>query len=332
MKRVIERAACAFFVVCVFGAGLLHAEPAKTIAARTIVSKRATAATKTQTALKTAPKKEPATKSRVAVVVAEESQIYAEPDLDAKVVTIAKRGMKIPVSKGMRGEYAKFFRTRVNGKIGWILTIDIRSVAEAKKVFTKARAEAYKPGPFAKESQDEDEQDTESKHSKHEPFTFTRSVSLVVGSTEYKESINGVDHATNLLNYGLKLTGPDVFLTGPLMDVNILLHYGAPSYYSELSSTKPSGFVMWWDANLLLPIMARENYLIGIGAGPLLVISNIQASQGTQDYGMWQFNLGADLELTAGVRWGDFCARLEGKYYFEKKSYRQVQLAIGTVF
>lgn len=265
---------------------------------------------------------------RIAVVVAAESQIYEQPDLDAKVVTVAKRGMKIPVSKGMRGEYAKFFRTRVNGKIGWILTIDIRSVAEAKKVFTKARAAAYKPGPFATESEGDDEKEAKER----EPFAFTRSVSFVVGQSEYKESVGGADYSANLLNYGLKLTGPDVLLTGPLMDVNLLLHYGAPSYYSDLSSTKPSGFVMWMDANLLLPIRARENYMIGIGAGPLLVMSNMQTTQGAQDNNTWKFNFGFDLELTGGIRFGDFCVRLEGKYYFEKKSYRQVQLALGTVF
>lgn len=262
-----------------------------------------------------------------AIVVADETQVYEKPDLDSRSLLTIVRGTKIPVSRGTRGDYAKFYRTRVNGKIGWVLTIDVRSEAEAKKVFTKAKAAAYKAGPFS-----EDKGEDEDGKKKREPFTFTRSVSFVVGLNDFKESINGSDRSANLLTYGFKLTGPDVLLTGPLMDVNVALHYGAPDYYNQLSVSKPSGFLIWTDANLLLPVIARENYLLAIGAGPLLMISNIQARQGSVDYNMWQFNLGADIELTGGVRLGDFCLRLEGKYLFEKKTYRQVQLALGTVF
>jgi hypothetical protein len=292
----------------------------------TSIAKRATAkkaaASSTASTTKVAP-----TSARHAVVVADETQIYEKPDLDSHAFATVSRGTKIPVSKGTRGDYAKFYRTRVKGKIGWVLTIDVRSESEAKKVFTKAQADAYKAGPFAEDhGEDEDGKKT------REPFTFTRSVSFALGMNDYKESINGVDHSANLLTYGLKLTGPDVLLTGPLMDVNVMLHYGAPDYYTPLSVAKPSGFILWTDANLLLPLMARENFLVGVGAGPLLVISNIQASQGSVDYNMWQFNLGADVELTAGVRMGDFCLRFEGKYLFEKKTYRQLQVAFGTVF
>ncbi len=263
--------------------------------------------------------------STVAVVVSEESQIYDKPDLDGSVVAVVKRGKRLPVSKGTRGEFAKFFKTRANGKLGWILTSDVKSEADAKKFFTQAKAAAYKRGPFEPEAD-------ETKSSSKEMFAFTRSVAFAIGQNEYKESINGVDYTANLMTYGLKLTGPDVLLTGPLMDVNIVLHYGAPAYYKGLSQITPTGFILWTDANLLLPIMVRQDTLIGIGAGPILVISNIQASQGTTDYGMWAFNLGANVELTAGMRFDDFCIRLDGKYIFEKKTYRQVQLSVGTVF
>ncbi len=265
---------------------------------------------------------------RLGVVVTDASQIYEKPDLDAKVVTVAKRGLVLPISKGTRGEFAKFYRTRVGGKFGWILTSDVRGQKEAKKLFTQAKAAQYKRGPFAPEKEDGPNRGKREK----EMFMFTKSVSFSIGMTAYKQSINGVDYGANLLTYGFKLTGPDIFLTGPLMDVNVLLHYGAPDYYSALSTTKPSGFIMWADANLLLPLMLRQDTLIGIGAGPVFVISNIQASQGTQDYSMWQFNVGADAELTAGIRFDEFCVRIDGKYIFEKKSYSQVQLSIGTVF
>lgn len=266
----------------------------------------------------------------VAVVVSEKTQIYENPDLDAKVIAVVNRGTRLPISKGTRGDYAKFHRTRVDGKIGWVLILDIRTEAAAKKFFTKAIAEAYKAGPFSEESH-EDEKLTEGRD-EHEPFAFTKSVSFVVGLSNYKESIGGDEYSTDLLSYGLKLTGPDVFLDGPLMDVNVLFHYGAPDYYRQLSSTNPSGFMIFADANLLLPLLMRQNSLIGVGAGPLIVISDLQAGQGAQNYSMWQVNLGATVELTGGLRLGDWCVRLDGKYMFEKKTYRQIQLSIGKLF
>lgn len=287
----------------------------------------ATAARRAPAARSEIPPKSNA-KSGSAVVTAEVAQVYDQPDLDAKAITVVKRGTKLPISKGTRGAYAKFYRTRANGKVGWILTLDVKSEAEAKKFFAQGKAARYKRGPFAPEPDEAGGQ----RGRDREMFTFTRSVSLAIGMNEYKESINGVDYTANLLTYGLKLTGPDVLLTGPLMGVDIVFHYGAPSYYDSLSQVKPSGFIMWTDANLLLPIMARQDTLIGIGAGPILVISNIQASQGGKDYGMWAINIGADIELSAGVRFDDFCVRLDGKYIFEKKIYRQVQLSVGTIF
>ena len=272
-------------------------------------------------------------KTAIAVVIADEAQIYSKPDLDAPVIAQVKQGTKLTVSTGTRGDYAKFHRTRVGGKLGWILILDVRSEAVAKKVLTMAKAQAYKPGPFASENKDsESDGESESGKSKsREPFLFTRSISFAIGMNEYKEAVNGYDYSDHLLTYGLKLTGPDVLLTGPLMDVNIVAHYGAPIYYNGLSSIKPSGFIVWTDANFLLPIVARDHALVGVGAGPLLVISNIQTTQVDRTNSIWQFNLGVNLEVTAGFRWDDLCLRIDAKYLFENKTYGHVQFSAGTV-
>ncbi len=270
------------------------------------------------------------TGSTFAVVVSQTSQIYARPDLDAPVISIVQQGMRLPISRGTRGDFAKFHRTRVNGKLGWIVTIDVRSENVAKKILKAKAVESMKPGPFADDPKDDGERPAGAKE--REPYAFVRTVSFIVGLANYKEAINGVNYNSNLLTYGLKLTGPDVLLTGPLMDLNVMFHHGAPDYYSPLSSIPPSGFLMWIDANLLLPIRMRENHLIALGAGPLLVLSNIQSSQGAQAYDMWALNVGANVELSAGMRFDDFSVRLDGRYLFENKSYYQFQLGLGTVF
>ena len=272
------------------------------------------------------------------VVIVEEAQVYADADLDSEVIGVLPGGTKVPLSKGTRGEYAKFRKTRIKGesgktgKIGWISSLEVKTETEIKKLKAKANAKSKgKPrsskGPFANE-----EKNPERDEAGGELFVFTRSVGLAVGMAEYKESINGGDYSANLLTYGLKLTGTDVLLGGALMDVNILFHYGAPEYYDRLSQTKPTGFISWMDFNLLLPVMMREDSLIGIGLGPLLVLSNMSASDSNQTYSMWALNAGVTAEVTAGVRFGEVALRLDGKYWFERQTYRQLQIALQTVF
>lgn len=266
------------------------------------------------------------------VVIVEEAQVYVDADLDSEVIGVVPGGTKLALSKGTRGEYAKFRKTRIKGKIGWISSLDVKTETEIKKLKAKVKAKSKgKPrsskGPFANE-----EKNPERDEAGGDLFVFTRSVGLAVGIAEYKESINGGDYSASLLTYGLKLTGTDVLLGGALMDVNILFHYGAPEYYDRLSITKPTGFISWMDFNLLLPVMMREDSLIGIGLGPLLVLSNMSASDSNQTYSMWALNAGVTAEVTAGVRFGEVALRLDGKYWFERQSYRQLQLALQTVF
>ncbi len=266
------------------------------------------------------------------VVVVGEAQVYTAPDLDSKVIAVVPGGTKLPLSKGITGEYAKFRKTRVKGKIGWISSLDVKTEVEVEKLKAVAKAKSKgKPrsrkGPFA-----DDAKDSDGNEDGGELFVFTRSVGLAVGLAEYKESINGGDYSANLLTYGLKLTGADVLLGGALMDVNVLFHYGAPEYYDRLSITKPTGFISWFDFNLLLPVMMREHSMIGIGLGPLLVLSNISTMDANQTYSMWALNAGVTAEVMAGVRFGSVALRLDGKYWFERQSYRQLQFAVQTVF
>lgn len=270
-----------------------------------------------------------------AVVVAPETQIYEKPDLDAKVIATVRQGIKIPVSKGVRGDFAKFYRTRVLGRLGWVLILDVKPEAEAKKVLAQAKVQASKPGPFATD-EDADDRSVDGNgigaRDEREPFAFSRSVSFVLGQTQYKESISGQDFIASLLHYGLKITGPDILFTGPLMDVNVVLHYGAPPYNEALSSIKPSGFVLWTDANLLLPVFVRENTLVTLGVGPLLVLANTRSGQGEATFSRWKTELGATTGVAVGQRFEDLSVRLEAKYIFEDKTYHQVQMAIGMVF
>ena len=170
------------------------------------------------------------------------------------------------------------------------------------------------------------------KKRKQVPLYFTRSVGASLGYTLFREGINGVDAKEGLLTYGLKVTGPDVFFDGPVMDINIVLHYGAPGYYGQFSSTKPSGFVLWSDALLLIPFSQKQNSMIYLGAGPLLVLSNFKVTNSNRPMDLTALNLGLSFSLGGGVRFGNVTVRLEGKYFLEKKSYQGILTSLQTEF
>lgn len=269
-----------------------------------------------------------AASSRHSVVVAPETMVYEKPDLDSKPFAILPQGTRIPVSKGTRGEFQKFYRTRFQGKLGWVLTIDVRPEAEVRKAIAKAKGKKTKKGPFAAENEAEENQDGGGKKT----YVFSQSASMVFGLVDFQEDIEGVGRQESLTVYGFKITGPDVFIQGPIVDLNFLLHYGAPTYYDNLSSTKPSGFVVWVDALLVMPLRMREDYLISAAAGPVLTLSSIQTSQGLSAVDSFDARVGAALSLTAGMRFDEIATRIDARYVIEGKSYPQFLFSLGTVF
>ena len=254
--------------------------------------------------------------------------VYEKPDLDSKPFAILPQGTRIPVSKGTRGEFQKFYRTRFQGKLGWVLTIDVRPEAEVRKAIAKAKGKKPKKGPFAAENEAEENQDGGGKN----PYVFSQSASLVFGLVDFQEDVEGVGRQESLTVYGFKITGPDVFIQGPVVDLNFLLHYGAPTYYDNLSSTKPSGFVVWVDALLVMPLRMREDSLISAAAGPVLTLSSIKTSQGLSAVDSFDARIGAALSLTAGMRFDEIATRIDARYVIEGKSYPQFLFSLGTVF
>ncbi|MBN8540312.1 MAG: hypothetical protein J0L82_07995 [Deltaproteobacteria bacterium] len=266
--------------------------------------------------------------SRHSVVVAPETLVYEKPDLDSKPFAILPQGTRIPVSKGTRGEYQKFYRTRFQGKLGWVLTIDVRPEAEVRKAIAKAKGKKPKKGPFAAENEAEENQAASAKN----PYVFSQSASLVFGLVDFQEDVDGVGRQESLTVYGFKISGPDVLIQGPVVDLNFLLHYGAPTYYDNLSSTKPSGFVVWVDALLVMPLRMRNDSLISAAAGPVLTLSSIQTSQGLSAGDSLDARIGAALSLTAGMRFDEIATRIDARYVIEGKSYPQFLFSLGTVF
>jgi hypothetical protein len=299
-------------------------------------------------AKKTLAQKTPAKKGAglAAKVKNEGAQVYDKPDFDGQVLATLSTGDKVRVSKGVTGSYAKFRRVRVGAVLGYISTMDVEveggavadEMAPPAKKKPRARADVKAPTKSAKKSKNAKNakalaQAKAMKKRQGLPIYFSRYVGALVGVSEFKEGIAGADASTSFTIFGLKITGPDTVLSGPITDLNIALHYGAPSYYGPLSpKMTPTGFVLLADLDLLIPFVQNQNNMVYFGLGPLLVLSSFKVKSGSSVMDLTTLNLGASFVLGGAVRMDEVALRLEAKYFLEKQSYRALQASVQTWF
>ncbi len=256
------------------------------------------------------------------------AMVYAKPDFDSDVLTTLKEGDKVRVSSGTIGEKANFHKVRAGTILGWIAEIDVQ-IDDAPKKREQRRGAGKRDGKKAKTA--------EKKPKKpflddSVPMFFQKYVGPVVGVSDFNESISGVDAHESLLFYGLKITGPDILFNGPVLDVNVLLHYGVPSYYNSLSTTKPSGFIFTTDVLLLYPFFNRDKSIVALGLGPLLKFTSFNVTSGGDLKSLTEFDAGVSLALSGAMKFNKIAVRLEAKYMLEKQSEKLVQLAIQQQF
>lgn len=267
-----------------------------------------------------APVKKEAEKGMAARVRTEGAIVYTAPDFDADQIESLHEGQRVVVSKGTVGSVARFYKVRVGNKVGYVADIDVEPESSSPR---DKRAGAAKSGRQAGADRSGKPRKEREPKRKRVPIYFTKYVGLVGGLVNYKESIAGVNATEALLFYGLKVTGPETFLT-PVTDFNLMLHYGAPSYYAPLSSTKPAGFVLWADLLVILPLFSRDDFMIFGGAGPLAVLSNMKVTNTRRPMDLTQFNVGGSFAAGLAFRTDRVAFRLEGKYYLEAQSYQSV--------
>lgn len=302
------------------------------------------------------------------VVKTDGALIYSKPDFDAEVLTTLAVGQKVVVSKGTTGEYAKFHRVRSGPIVGYIAEIDVSVEGSESKASKSANATSksksssknkneksklksgqksdQKSGQRSKSAKSqkadraqaatEAQQRIDDERRRQEraalPFAFNRYVGLVVGAAGYEDEIGGSKKKESLLVYGLKVTGPDIFFQGPIIDLNVLLHYGAPKGYEAISRTKPSGFFILADPLLLLPLFQREKMLGSLGVGPALSYRSFKTVDASGFVSHSGFGVGLSLQASAGLRLGDYALRLEGKYLVDKRVDTIFQLSLQNAF
>ena len=251
-----------------------------------------------------------------ATIRTEKAQIYEQPDFDAKVIGSLRGGSRVRVSKGVAGRYHKFHKVRVGKRSGFISDVDVNVGGDPRAPASEKGRKGASRGSR--------------KPKKTMPVYFSRFVGILVGQVGFKEDIAGVNASENLLIYGLKVTGPDVIVSGPSIDFNLALHYGAPTYYEKLSAVRPAGFVLFTDALALLPVIQRQNAALLFGIGPMLSYSSFQVVNAGRAQSLSMLNLGLSSMLGGVVRFAGVGLRLEAKYIYEKQSYTVYQAAVQT--
>lgn len=277
-----------------------------------------------------------------AIVVTDGALVLEKPDQDSNPISQLAENTKIRVSSrpvdGVDG--SKYRKMIVGKRFGYIAEIDIRtsdiptSGTNSTSESTEEGVEKARGGKKNRSKKEAARRAAAKKRmsEKRETMFFSRFVGLLIGSGEYKEGIDGVDASTNMLFYGLKITGPDVIISGPVVDFNLALHYGAPTYYEALSQTKPTGFVLLTDLLFLAPFAHGQDSMLYFGAGPMLAFSKYAVVNSGRAMDLTQINLGLSLEIAGAVRLDKVALRLEAKYFIEKQSYKSIQAAIQAGF
>ncbi len=277
--------------------------------------------------------------SQAAVVKTDSVTVYSKPDFDAPAISYLSAGQNVRVSKRQYGSVQKFFKLRLpNGKMGYVSTIDVNRAGgddESDQANGKDKDKEKEKGTGKDKADDQENKSRQARyrHEMDKPMIFNRWIGLLGGSLAFKEKIKGAKGEDELIIYGLKVSGPDILLEGPIMDLNLFLHIGAPDYYNDLSKIKPTGFVFMTDALLIFPLTNGQNSSVYFGGGPLFKFSSFKyinlagAPKNPQ-----QFALGGSGVIGLGLRMGGVALRGEAKYIAERTTQIVYQLSLQTFY
>lgn len=241
--------------------------------------------------------------------------VYRQPTFDSEILTTLPPGKTFSISAKPINTDGAFYKVLVKpGLTGYVGDHEIRPLfktANAKKEEAEAK---------------EDKEEPRSKRKR--PFVFTKYAGLEYAFVQFKEKTLGKERTENLDFFGVKISGPDLLIEGPIMmDVNFLFHYGAPTYYEKLTGRGTDGFAFLVDFLFQYPMPVGQNSLVYYGFGPAIRYSkfDVQVRNAGNNtitaYSLEDITAGAVFNLGLGFRLGSVALRAEGRYYWEKTQY-----------
>ncbi|WP_413578331.1 SH3 domain-containing protein [Bdellovibrio sp. HCB290] len=249
-------------------------------------------------------------------VVADEAQVYKDPDFDAPVMTVLKQGQVMAISKGKKGP---FYKVRLKpGVTGWISDAEIR------------------PGVIDKQQLQEDsENPDEAEYSGNKPFFASRYRGLSLNFIDYAEDTMGGRRNAQTSFLGLSFHGYNTLFSGDIYtETNILFHSGAPSYYKDYTGNEGSGYIVILNFLFQTVLPKGKDFLFFYGFGPMLKYSHFELRlPGVVDpFSADDMTLGVLFNAGISYRIKRVSIRPDIKFYWEKESYFGYGITAGLDF
>lgn len=249
-------------------------------------------------------------------VVLDGAMVYEKADFDSPVLTYLPAGKVFYISVKV---YGPFYRIQVDKSTsGYISDVDIRPASGASGA-TIEKDKSKKKTTF-----DEDENPVRRKE-----YVDAKYMGLVAYASDYTEYTLKAKRTEKLLFYGAKFTGNDVFLPGGVMDVNLIFHYGPPSFYKKATGFDATGFIVLADMQFINQIRIAKNALIHWGVGPNIHFSKYSVYMKTADnpdanaqlLDLTDIRLMPILSVGLGIRILRASLKIDYRYVYDKTPY-----------
>lgn len=270
-------------------------------------------------------------------VVRDQAEIFRDPHFDSEVIGQVPEGQKFfSSSKKFNNTFYKILISK--GQLGYIADSDVRKLwndseenksqgkkseetkleqkkTEGKKTDKKNKSEGKTNKPKADEK-------------KRKVFSNSNFVGISYSSLEYKENTMGDHRRATIGFFGLKVSGPDLLVDGPMpTELNILFYPGAPNYYEQVTGKSASGWILIMDGiwQNYYPL-SREAFGI-FGFGPLFKFAKYnlglqdRSTGQTSYYASEDISLGMVFSVGGAIRVGSLALRGEYSYFWEKEAY-----------
>ena len=253
------------------------------------------------------------------MVVTDGSAVYSKPDFDSPVQDYLGYQTVVVVSKKPymgSGGMGLFHRIKYAGKTGFIADTDVRVSRKETERLSKDEKRKNPSKAF----------DEEESFRGKGPVYLTRFVGGALSMVHFTERFSGRKLGSDMLLYGLRMTGPGTLFDGPPLDFNFLFSLQKPGYYSKFAGS-PSGFMLFGDVMAMFPLVNGDKFLLSYGMGLMWVYTRYtvpvrEAITGElANFDSQEFRMGADFSLGAARRFGRYQLRGDIKYYVEKTSY-----------
>lgn len=252
-----------------------------------------------------------------ATIINNGALVYRDADFDAPVIETLTAGRVFSISKGKKGP---FFKIRLQrGRVGWIADSDVKpgivKVETAEEKQEAAEAAAVPP-------------------KKVKPFFATRYRGPVFEYLHYVEDTLGQERSSDMIFYGLKFNGYDTVFDGEIYtDANLLMHFGAPDFYSDATGKASEGLILIGNFLLQTTFPQGKSRIFFYGFGPMVKYTHyaLQVPDGvdSKTYNADDLNIGAVFNVGYSFRVSDLSLHMDAKYYWEKTSYYGLGLNVG---